>query len=143
MVVLSCSFLVTVSCLVVVRREQGRRGSTASLPPRSCPALTLSTGEKCEPGEKERSGLERACSTAEESPQLFRHSLLLMLLATSTFSGVAITASRLADIWAQDGQFAGVYKVVITATLYEIFKNNYLFIRFLSSSTPFWLRVRA
>merc|ERR1719427_669560 len=113
MVVLSCSFLVTVSCLVLLRREQGRRGSSASLPPRSCPALTLSTGEKCEPGEKEKSGLERACSTAEESPQLFRHSLLLMLLATSSFSGVAITASRLADIWAQDGQFAGVYKVLV------------------------------
>ena len=43
MVVLSCSFLVTVSCLVLLRREQGRRGSSASLPPRSCPAIILTT----------------------------------------------------------------------------------------------------
>ena len=45
------------------------------------------------------------------SPQMFRHTIMLMLLLCSMFSGMCISITRMSKIVKTDGAIPGVYKV--------------------------------
>jgi len=111
--VLSVSMLVTVACLILLQRSEQAKAehSDTEAPTKSCPALTFATGAQCDKGEEEKS--EPAPSASEYTPQMFRHTLLLMLLCCSMFSGAALSVSRIGNIWATEGAFPGVFKVLI------------------------------
>jgi len=111
-VVLSISMVVSLICLTMMQRsEMEANGSIEeNLVGKSCPALTFTAGEKCDKNEDE----ENDKTTSETySPQMFRHTLLLMLLCSSMFSGIALSICRLGHIWDTQGTFPGVYKVLI------------------------------
>ena len=75
-------------------------------PLKSCPALTFQTGEKCVPP------FDSPFSTASmHTPQMFRHTLLLMLSCCSMCSSLSISMTRMTGMWDTSISFPGVYKV--------------------------------
>ena len=47
------------------------------------------------------------------SPQMFRHTIMLMLLLCSMFSGMCMSITRMAKIVDREGTIPGVYKVIL------------------------------
>ena len=109
LVVLSVSMVVTTVCLIMIQRSE-LETADEDTPDKSCPALTFTAGAKCDKNENVEAV---APPTQSYTPQMFRHTLLLMLLCCSMFSGAALSMSRIANIWDTEGAFPGVYKVLI------------------------------
>ena len=112
LVVLSVSLIVTTICLIQNHRvtRDNEPESVEDLPVKSCPALTFTAGAKCDKTEDVES---LPTITESYTPQMFRHTLLLMLLCCSMFSGAALSITRIGKIWDTEGAFPGVYKVLI------------------------------
>lgn len=110
LVVLSLSMVVTTVCLIMIQRSEPETADEDT-PEKSCPALTFTAGAKCDKNENVEAV---APPTQSYTPQMFRHTLLLMVLACSMFSGAALSIGRLANISGiTEGAFPGVYKVLI------------------------------
>jgi len=112
--VLSVSMVITTVCLIQTHRhgilDTAKHEDTTEVVKKSCPALTFSEGAACDKTEDVEIA---ALDTHTYSPQMFRHTLLLMMLCCSMFSGAALSIARIGKIWDAEGEFPGVYKVLV------------------------------
>ena len=112
--VLSVSMVITTVCLIQTHRhgilDTAQHEDTTEVTKKSCPALTFSEGAACDKTEDVEIAVP---DTHTYSPQMFRHTLLLMMLCCSMFSGAALSIARLGKIWDAEGEFPGVYKVLV------------------------------
>ena len=108
--VLLVSLITTAGCLVQTHRasfekyddDDGNRGVHNE---KTCQAL-----KPC----SKKEDVEAAESVQNNhTPQIFRHTLLLLVLCCSMFSGSALSTARIQNIWDTKRGFPGVYKVLV------------------------------